>query len=198
LIRLVPSRPGGVLGFLDETWWSRRAQPTRHTWTADAPLRLVECAVARQDPDPKAWCCYGLLRDDTGELLLRFVQGRPVRQLTEDFLAWLCPRLATEAKPALVLIWDNASWHTSPRMRGWIRAHNRPVKEQGGVRILPGRLPSTSPGLNPIEPKWAHGKKAIAEPERLLSAQELKDRVGAYYACEHYAPLEQKIEKKVA
>jgi hypothetical protein len=34
-----------------------------------------------------------------------------------------------------------------------------------------------SPWLNPIEPKWAPGKKAIVEPERLLAANEV-GRVG--------------------
>lgn len=54
-------------------------------------------------------------------------------------------------------------------MWAWIKAHNRQVKQQGGVRILACRLPSKSPWLNPIEPKWAHGKKAISEPDRLLT-----------------------------
>ena len=72
-----------------------------------------------------------------------------------------------------LLIWDNASWHVSKRVRAWIRAHNRTVKRGGaGVRILPCYLPVKSPWLNPIEPKWVHGKRAIVEPTRLLSAQE--------------------------
>jgi hypothetical protein len=38
-------------------------------------------------------------------------------------------------------------------------------------------LPSKSPWLNPIEPKWVHGKRAVSEPDRLLSADELEARV---------------------
>jgi len=110
-----------VLGFQDETWWSRLARPALHAWTADEPLRLVEQTVARTDPDPKALACYGLLRDDTGQMLLRFVQGRPVSQVTEDFLAWVCARLGAEGKTALLLVWDNASWHISQRVRAWIK-----------------------------------------------------------------------------
>jgi transposase len=132
LIRLTQSRRDWVLGFLDETWWSRLAQPTRHTWTADQPWRLLEFSNPRKDPNPKALCCYGLLRNDTGEMLLRFVQGRPVSQVTEDFLAWLCQRLAAEAKQALVLIWDNASWHISQRVRSWICGHNRRGESRRG------------------------------------------------------------------
>jgi hypothetical protein len=54
-------------------------------------------------PDPKALCGYGLLRADTAAMLLRFVQGRPVSQVTEEFLGWLCERLAAGGRKALLL-----------------------------------------------------------------------------------------------
>ena len=113
-----------MLGFQDECWWSRLAQPALHAWTADEPRRLQELAVPKEDPDPKALACYGLLRGDTGGMLLRFVDGRPVSQVTEDFLSWVCVELAREDKKALLLVWDNASWHTSARVRTWIKEHN--------------------------------------------------------------------------
>jgi hypothetical protein len=47
------------------------------------------------------------------------------------------------------------------------------------VRILVCRLPSQSPWLNLIELKWVHGKHAIVDPARLLSAQEVMERVHA-------------------
>jgi transposase len=193
LIRLADTHPEWVLGFQDECWWSRLAQPNLHAWVAEQPLHLVERDADRTDLDPKALACYGLLRADTGGMLLRFVQGRPVSQVTEDFLAWVCRRLAAEGKKAVLLVWDNASWHISQRVRAWIRAHNLRAKKQGGVRIVARRLPIKSPWLNPIEPKWAHGKRAIVEPDRLLTAQEVKDRVCVYYACEQSQPLEQKV-----
>jgi hypothetical protein len=46
-----------------------------------------------------------------------------------------------------------------------------------GVRIVACYLPIKSPWLNPIEPKWAHGKRRVIEPARLLTAEELIDRV---------------------
>jgi hypothetical protein len=57
LIRLAQAHPDWVLGYLDETWWSRLAQPALHAWTDDAPLRLVERAADKADPDPKALAC---------------------------------------------------------------------------------------------------------------------------------------------
>ena len=37
--------PTLALGFQDEVWWSRLAQPSLYAWTADKPLRLVEKAT---------------------------------------------------------------------------------------------------------------------------------------------------------
>ena len=68
-------------------------------------------------------------------------------------------------------------------MRQWIKQHNREAKAKGGVRIIVAQLPVKSPWLNPIEPRWVHGKRAIIEPERKLTAQELIERVCAYYGC---------------
>jgi transposase len=85
LIRLAAAHPDGVLGYQDETWWSRLALPAVHTWTEEPDSsRLVERDTPKGDPDPKALSCYGLLRADTGEMLVRFVTGRPVSQVTED------------------------------------------------------------------------------------------------------------------
>jgi len=192
LIRLVATHPTWALGFEDEVWWSRLAQPALHTWAAPAqPLRLVEQAVAKADPDPKALACYGLLvrwvgpdggRAETA--WLRFVAGRPVSARTIEFLAWGCHRLAAAGKEALLLVWDNAPWHGSRAVRQWIRAHNRQVKShRQGVRIVNCYLPIKSPWLNPIEPKWAHGKRRVVEPARLLTAAELRARVCAAFGC---------------
>ena len=48
-----------------------------------------------------------------------------------------------------------------------------------------------APWLNPIEPKWLHGKRAIVEPARKLAADEVKARVLDYYRCEAFEPLTQ-------
>ena len=147
-------------------------------------MRLVEQSVAKDDPDPKALACYGLLLSETNELWLRFVDGRPVSAITIPFLADCCARLSARGKTALVLVWDNASWHISKAVKGWIRAYNRQVKQEGrGVRILACQLPVKAPWLNPIEPKWVHGKRAVVEPARLLTGAELEERVCAYFGC---------------
>ena len=199
-MRLAAARPGWVLGFADEVWWSRLAQPNLHAWTAgknEPPLRLVAGGGGGGgggEDDPKAVACYGLLRRDTGAMMLRFVAGRPVSHVTTQFLAWAAADLAAEGKRALVLVWDNASWHVSREVRAWVRAHNRTAKAAGaGCRIIICRLPSRSPWLNPIEPKWVHGKRAVVEPDGKLAAAELKRRVCDYYSCGDLPPLAQKV-----
>jgi hypothetical protein len=193
LIRLSEAHPDWVLGFQDEVWFSRLAQPHLHAWTSaeEKPLRLIEKEAGKKgtDPDPLAFACYGLLRADNGQMLLRFVTGRPVSTVTLRFLDWLLCCLAQEGKKALLMVWDNASWHISKQVRLWIKAHNRKVKQEGGCRLVVCRLPSKSPWLNNIEPKWVHGKRAVVEPDRKLPADELKSRLCDYYGCELLQPI---------
>jgi transposase len=151
-------------------------------------VHLLEKVRTKDDPDPKALACYGLLLRNANptpdQVWLRFATGQPVSDLTTQFLAWCCDQLTALDKRGLVLIWDNASWHKSQKVRTWIRDHNRRVKRTGqGVRLIVFFLPTKSPWLNPIEPKWVHGKRAVVEPQRTLSAAELEERVYAYYGC---------------
>lgn len=198
-------------------------QPHLHAWAdAGQPLQLVEQTVARPKrprrargngkttaapPDAaKALACYGVLlrHADTpvptsgrDAVWLRFVTGRPVSGVTTQFLAWCAEQTAAHHKTALLLVWDNASWHVSAEVRAWLRAHNQHVKQTGqGVRLLVCGLPSKSPWLNPIEPKWVHAKRAVAEPARLLTPAELEDRICAYYACAQFPHLT--LTEKVA
>jgi DDE superfamily endonuclease len=196
------THPRWALGFEDEVWWSRLAQPAQQCWTdAEATPQLQERTPPTADPDPKALACYGVLvrpqPPPAEQRWLRFVTGRPVRAVTTAFLAWCCTQLAVQGFTALLLLWDNASWHRSHAVRHWIRQHNQHVKRGAvGVRVVVCPLPSTSPWLHPIEPQWVHGKRAVSEPDRLLSADELEARVYAYYSCEGEAHLV--MPKKVA
>ena len=205
LIRWAAGHPDWVISFEDETWWSRLARPNLSTWVEPSqPLRLVERSVANDDPDPKALACYGILvqlarldKLPQEEIWLRFVDGHPVSDATTAFLEWTCSKLEGLGKKALLLVWDNASWHISAQGRAWIREHNRLVKRDStGIRIIVCPLPVKSPWLNPMEPHWVHGKRRVIEPDRLLTAQELRERVYACFGIE----LEEHIviPKKVA
>jgi transposase len=202
LMQRARTQPPWALGFGDDVWGSRLAQPNQHGWTdGDATYKVQELILPTDDPDAKALACYGLLvrpgPDQPEQMWLRFVSGRPVSAVTIEFLAWCSARLAAQGFMALLLIWDNASWHRSQAVRHWMHQHNPQVKRGAvGVRVVVCPLPSKSPWLNPIEPKWVHGKRAVSEADRLLRADELEARVYDYYDCERTAHLV--MPKKVA
>jgi hypothetical protein len=101
-----------------------------------------------------------------------------VSAITIACLAWCSAHLAAQGCTALLLVWDHASWHRRHAVRRWLSPHNRQGKRDAvGVRLVGCQLPSTSPWLNPIEPQWVHGKRAVSEPDCLLSADELAARV---------------------
>jgi hypothetical protein len=164
-------------------------RPSLHSWVeAGRPTRLIEKRPRKDDPEKKALACYGMYLPEFEETWIRFVDGRPVSAITTRLLDYCCGKLAAAGKKALLLIWDNASWHKSREVRNWIAAHNRCVKDSGGeagVRIVPCLLPTKSPWLNAIEPKGIHSKRKVTEPERLLGAYELADRVCGVFGCTH-------------
>lgn len=193
---MVQTHPDWLLGFEDEVWWSRVTHPHLHAWAEqDRPVRLVEQTVAKQTKrkaaERNALACYGLLGRSypqdgpvQEQVWVRFVEGRPISAITTQFLAWCLEQTAAQGKTALVLVWDNASWHLSAEVRAWVTAYKRRVRQTGhGVRLLVCPLPSKSPWLNPIEPKWVHGKRAVVEPDGLLTPAQLEDRICAYYGC---------------
>ena len=110
-----------------------------------------------------------------------FAQGYP----NSEQMWWVIVRLLRRAKSlnkkVMVLIWDNAPWHCSKRIRKWIRQYNRQAKQLGEVRLLVHWLPKQSPWLNPIEPFWGHAKRHVCEPSGNLSMAELKRRIRAQF-----------------
>ena len=86
----------------------------------------------------------------------------------------------------------------SKQVRTWLSEHNQTVLQEthtgkAGGQIIPCWLPTKSLWLNRIEPKWVHGKRAIVEPARLLTASEVRQRVCDYFGCEQVGPLTQKV-----
>lgn len=154
------------------------------------PLWLVGNARRPPGRGPEAVACYGVLRHDTGGMLLRFCDGRPVSATTEEYPGRVCETLAAEGKTVLVLVRDAAAWHVGGRVRRWVEAHNRRVRRAGsGCRIRVCGLPVKAPWPNPVEPKWVHGKRAVVEPDLKLTADELRPRVCDDFGCDLEPPL---------
>jgi hypothetical protein len=152
------AQPSWALGFGDDVWWSRLAQPARRWWTdTDTMHKLQELTPPTDDPDPKALACYGLLvrlgPQQADQMWLRFVEGRPVSTITINFLAWCSAQLAARGLTAPLLIWDNASWHCSHAVRRFRAAdgprapHRRPRRPRrwaAGYPATPGGPDSTT------------------------------------------------------
>jgi transposase len=70
---------------------------------------------------------------------------------TEVMLTWVEKELIRCLTPGMTVIWDNASFHKSPKLKSLI--------ENAGCHLL--FLPPYSPDLNPIEKWWAKLKAII-------------------------------------
>lgn len=148
------------------------------------PLRLVHRTPGPQETQ-KALACYGAVRHDTDQVYLDVCEGQPKSEPTWTFLQGLLALARQEGKRVVVVIWDHASWHKSERLRRWIRTHN----QQGDGRLLTFLLPIKSPWLNPIEPRWVHGKRKVCEPDGDLTPEELTRRLFAHFDTEPLAEL---------
>lgn len=140
--------------------------------------------LERDNRGVQALTCYGALDARSGQVYLRFCDQHPTSEITWEFVQDLLAFAQQQGKRALALIWDNAGWHLSKRLRHWIRAYNLQAKRDGKVRLLTLRLPRKSPWLNPIEVRWLHAKRATWEPQRLLSLDELRERLSAYFGVQ--------------
>jgi len=188
---MAESQPDWAYSFQDETWWSRFSHPDLHSWEEDGQYtKLVEQVYSKNDPDPKALACYGLLvrwKNNKAQIKekvwLRFVEGNPCSGLTIKYLQWTCSKARQSGKRVLVMFWDHAPWHISKGVMDWVHKHNREARQSGtGIRLLICFLPKKSPWLNSIEPMWIHAKRKIVEPNRKLSAKEVVSRVSAVFA----------------
>jgi transposase len=126
------------------------------------------------------------VRHDTEQVSLSFCDGQPDSQHTLRFIPALLDIARREGKRVVVILWDNASWHKSKQVRRWVRAYNQQAKRDGDVRLLVFRLPTKSPWLNPMEPRWVHAKRQVCEPVSDLNAGELQRRLGCHFETDPF------------
>ncbi len=173
--------PDWLLFDEDESWFSRFAQPAAHAWASPGEaLHLVQREPKRGEAE-KALSCFGARRQDSQQVYLYFSPGQPNSEHMWVFIIALLDIARQEGKSVVVLIWDNASWHISQRIRQWIRVYNHAAKAAGEPRLLVHGLPIKSPWLNPIEPCWVHAKRAVCEPDGDLPSIELRRRLCAHF-----------------
>lgn len=180
-------RPDWLLVDEDECWFSRFAQPRAHAWALPGEaVQLVQREPKRGEKE-QALACFGARRQDSGQVYVYFSPGQPNSEHQWVFIIALLALARQEGKSVVVILWDNASWHLSQRIRQWIRTYNRAAKAAGEPRLLVHGLPLKSPWLNPIEPCWVHAKRAVCEPDGDLSPPELRRRLCAHFKTEPLA-----------
>ena len=164
----------------DECWFSRFAQPQARAWADSEGMRLQVREPKRGEPD-KALACFGAVRQDLNQVVLYFSAGQPNSLQMWMFIVALLAVARAEGKRVVVVIWDNASWHKSQELRQWLRAYNQAAKGAGEPRLLTHLLPTKSPWLNPIEPRWVHAKRDVCEPKGELTPRELRRRLAVHF-----------------
>jgi transposase len=113
---------------------------------------------ARSPKGEKVVCDVAGKRCRRTSIIAGLQGGRPIAPLyfqgycdTEVVLSWMESVLVPELQAGMVVIWDNASFHQSPKFKALI--------ESVGCTLLP--LPPYSPDFNPIEQWWSALKARI-------------------------------------
>ena len=126
----------GALGLGDEVGWSRLAQPDQHGWTdAEAKHKVQELPPLTDAPAPKALACYTPAAAGAaagGADVAPVGHGAPGSAVTIEWLTWISAQRAAQGFTALLLSWDNASWHRSYAVRHRLRQHQQQVKQGAG------------------------------------------------------------------
>ena len=117
-------------GSLSYTWSLKGLQPTVPT-----------CGIRR------AYRAFGLFAPFQSWLLTKGTLEKFNSESYQAFLDWVLEQIAG----FVILIQDNAPYHTSGRVQDFIRAH--------ADRLAVYQLPPYSPELNPIERVWKKVKK---------------------------------------
>ncbi len=179
ILRLAKAKPASIV-FGDEARFAQWGSLS-YTWAPIGIQPTVKTSGIR-----RAYRVFGLLDCFKGRLIQRGTAGKLNSESYREFLSWVL----TVVEGHLILIQDNASYHTSGLMQEFYAAH--------ADRLTVYQLPSYSPDLNPIEAFWKETKKRathlrwfptfaglmakVDEVLRELAAmpEELRDFVGVY------------------
>jgi transposase len=127
-----------------------------------------------------AWVLYAALEVLTGQVQ-RFYAPRCNQTFVRQQLETLLAQAQAAGKRVLVVIWDNASWHTAQALRRWYYRYNQSAKRTGQVRLLLVALPSRSPWLNPLEPVFGQAKRHIVGRRSVAAPGRLKRKTESYF-----------------
>ena len=138
-----------------------------------AVLRAMWMRVGQQvrvatPPRNGYWSLFGSLNVHTG----RFLWQAYRKAVSESFLAFLEYLLECYPSGQVMLVVDNASYHTSRAVVAWLKEH---------PRIMPLYLPSRRPQLNPVEKIWAALKAHVAANRSYAHLLVLGQHIRAFF-----------------
>ncbi len=177
LLALARAAPDGAAYWLDQSWFSRWPYRFRAWAAKDTPLRVAQRWSEKVDTT----ALYAALDAESQEAFLRWATGQPDSEETVQFLEALMAHCTQNGLRFIVLIWDKASWHTSRRTQGWIRAYNRRAKEEARTRLIVCQLPTRSPWLMPLEPIFGWTKHQILGGRLFQTVTQLQAAVESYF-----------------
>lgn len=134
--------PETTVLFADETE-VKRFPPLRRMWQPVGEQRAVW--VPEQNDD---FALYGALDICTGQTYTQAFD----RELSDHTIAFL-KQVQSQTTGKVLLIWDQASWHTSKQVQTFIGDRDR---------FETFRLPKRSPEANPMEDLWRELKEQVA------------------------------------
>jgi transposase len=116
------------------------------------------------------WALFGALNVQTGAFFWRPF----AKAISENFLAFLEALLAAYPTGTLLLVVDNASYHTSHMVVDWLKQHDR---------ILLLYLPDRRPDLNPVEKLWDGLKEAVSANRSFAHLEALLQFIQAFFTA---------------
>jgi transposase len=137
------AQPGTVFLIQDETKF-RTLPPLRRMWMRKG--QQVRVPTPRQNDH---FYSYGALDLESGDWIDSFFQNAN----SDATIAYLTHLLDAYPHTPIILIWDQAKYHTSRKVQRWIAQHDR-------LRVL--LLPKYAPELNPVEHIWRVLKLRVA------------------------------------
>lgn len=177
LLAMARAAPDGAGVWLDESWFVRWPYRFR-AWThRDSPLRVLK----RWGEAVDTTALFATLDEESQEAFLHWGEGQPDSEAMIQFLELLMAHWTKKGKRFIVLLWDRASWHTSKRTRGWIRAYNRQAKEKSLTRLIVCRLPTRSPWLMPLESIFGWTKHQVLGDRVFETISDLQEAVEYHF-----------------
>lgn len=116
------------------------------------------------------WALFGALNALTGT----FTWQAYTKAVSASFLAFLARLLETYPTGELLVVVDNASYHTSKAVVAWLKQH---------PRILLLYLPARRPDLNPVERLWGRLKDAVSANRSFAHLLALGQFIAAHFAA---------------